>query len=197
MNKANEIMGLVDSYVDLVGEAIASVMKKDKKEAITVARFELAQYMMYLSSSDGEIRWEEAKLISDVCDLGFRSPQQVSTFIQENNIYSTEFEQNAPLSFKIMISADNKLIELGKASESNVCELIIFIYKSLGELLMDADGTSSANEKVDFDIFISMLENYAHDNSKRYTTTAHILSKKTGSVTAPSKSGSVSAPRKG
>lgn len=197
MSKVSEIMNLVNNYVDLVGEAISTIMKKEKSEAVTVARFELAQYMMYLSASDGEIRWEEAKLISEVCQLGFQTPQQVSAFIQENNIYSTEFEESVPLSFKILIQADNKLIDMGSTNEANICELVVFIYKSLGELLMNSDGSSSTNEETDCNIFISTLEDYAHNNSKRYTSTAYTHSKNYTSVAAPSKNGSVIAPRKG
>lgn len=160
----------------------------------TVARMELGMFMMYLSASDGEISWDEAKLISQICDLNL-TPTTMGDFIRENNIYSTEFEQKVPITLQLMVTADNKLLEAG--NETSGSDALISTYETVGKCLINVDGTVDDNEAVDYRIYTQMLAEYRDKNYKGANSSATGFTKNKGTSTSvPTKSG-VAAPRKG
>ena len=159
------------------------------------AKFEIAKFMMYLSASDGEIQWSEASMISDLCGLNL-TPQTLGTFIREQNIYSTEFESKVPVTLQIMVTMDNKLIELNLADDvPETAGLILNTYKLAAEMLMNADGNIDSNEQADYQIYLNMLENYVNNNAVRRKRSVSGFMKNSGAVNVPTKSG-VSAPKK-
>lgn len=161
-----------------------------------VTKLDLIKFMMYLSASDGEIKWEEANFISDVSGFNLNS-QVIANFIKENNIYSVEFEQTVPVSFDLAIKFDNRLYELDSINNDvDTPTLYISTYKTIGELFKKTDGDSSYNENNDFKIYINMLEDYANKNSARRKNSVFGFTKNSGNTTVPSKSGVV-APKKG
>ncbi|MDD6685880.1 MAG: hypothetical protein PUE47_08900 [Lachnospiraceae bacterium] len=162
-----------------------------------VAKFELAQFMMYLSASDGKIEWSEVNNISQYLGLNL-TPEAVNQLIREGNIYSTEFEQKVPLSFQAVVNADNVLWDNGER-ETCTADMLLNLYKAVGEELIKADNDVDNNEQQDFNIYITMLDNYINDNDK-YKKNGCVytgIKKGTGSsgIDIPLKSG-VSAPRK-
>ena len=193
MTTKYELKELIDSMAEAV-ESAGSAMGLDGS-AGNAAKFELAMFMMYLSASDGEIQWSEASTISDLCDLNL-TPQSLSNFIRENNIYSTEFENKVPVTLQIMVTMENKLLEIKSADEiADVSSLVINTYKTVAEFLMNADGDEDDNEKKDCQIYIDMLENYVSNNATRRKASVSGFVKNSGGVSAPTKSG-VSAPIK-
>jgi hypothetical protein len=77
---SNELKMLVDSMCKLlvsIGELIGL-----SDDIAAAARMELGQFMMYLSASDGKIAWEEAEMISEICELNL-TPNEVANFIRE------------------------------------------------------------------------------------------------------------------
>ena len=183
----NNVSGLIDNALKMAG--------LDEGQG-KLARVDLAEFLMYLSASDGKIEWSEASNISEYLGMDL-PPEGINQFIRENNIYSTEFEQKVPLSFQILVDADNMLWDNGKR---NTCaaDILLKIYKMTGEELIKADDDIDDNEMQDYQIYIDMLTNYIMQNDKFkqqggvYTG----LQKNTGnSVDAPIKSG-VAAPRK-
>lgn len=182
-----------------LGELVDNVFQKAGADAHDgqVAKFELAQFMMYLSASDGKIEWSEVNNISQYLGLNL-TPEAVNKLIRDNNIYSTEFEQKVPLSFQAVVNADNVLWDNGER-ETCAADMMLTLYKAVGDELIKADNDVDTNEQQDFSIYINMLENYINQNDK-FKQNGGIytgLKKNTGSsgVDAPIKSG-VSAPRK-
>lgn len=163
-----------------------------------VAKYELASFMMYLSASDGNIRWEEAQVISELCDLSL-TPESLGDFIREHNIYSTEFERKVPISFKMMVDIDNAIIDAkNDSADATGSSGLLDVYKAVGAELINADDDVHENEINDFNIYISMLEEYRAKNYKGdKSKTTGFVKNGTSSVIAPSKSGSVEAPKKG
>lgn len=187
----NELKSLVDQVADLFNDASDTLgLPEDSGNAV---RMELAMFMMYLSASDGEIKWEEADIINNLCNVSL-TPQQLGDFIREHNIYSTEFEQKAPVTFSLMVNIDNVLYNKDPNSTDAV-GLMLQLYELIGQSLISADDDVDDNEKRDYGIFINMLKRYADENSTRRKRSATGFTKDIGSVTAPVKSG-VSAPRK-
>ena len=185
-----ELKQLVNSMCDTI-EMIAS---KGGLDAGTdqAAKVELGMFMMYLSASDGEISWEEARIISDICDLNI-SPSQLGDFIREKGIYTTEFEQKVPVTFQLMVEADKALIENG--INISASEAMLGTYKAVGEALIKSDGDIDDNEVADYRIYTNMLEEY-RDRNLGSGSKATGFTKGGSSVSAPTKGG-VQAPRKG
>ncbi len=157
------------------------------------ARMDMGLFMMYLSASDGQISWDEASIISDICELDL-SPNDLGRFIRENNIYSTEFEQTVPDTFRILVQADNDFL----AGENDVSgsEAMLGMYKAIGEALIKSDDDVDDNEVNDYKIYINMLQEYRDKNYKGASGGATGFVKKGSSVSAPAKGG-VIAPKKG
>lgn len=165
----------------------------------TAAKMELAMFLMYLSASDGEIKWSEASTISYLCDLDL-TPQTLAAFIQEKNIYSTEFENKAPVTLQMAITVDNRLYE-SKAidvtdEDMDLPKALINAYEIAANYLINADGDAAANELADLQIYLNTMNEYYTENTVRNKASVSGITKNTSSsVAAPAKSG-VSAPQK-
>ena len=184
---ANTMWTLVDSIGNVMGH----------EDFSRAARMEVAQYLMYLSASDGEIKWSESIVISEI--LGFSlSPSQINDFIREKDIYSVSFESTIPAVFKTVVDIENKLYAMGhlNAARTSAAEGIVLLYKCVGDELLKSDGIVDDTEKNNFVIFIRMLENYLDANLYRRASGVKTnFNKESGSASAPMKSG-VSAPQK-
>ncbi len=190
------VNGELKELVDNMCDAVETLGVQGGLEAGigNAARMELGMFMMYLSASDGTIEWDEAKVISEMCNLNL-TPSELGNFIRENNIYSTEFEAKVPVTFQLMVAGDNKLAELG--IELSGSEAMLGTYKAVGEALIKSDGDIDDNEVNDYRIYINMLEEYRDKNiSGRKNSVSGFTKNGSSSVSAPSKSG-VAAPRKG
>lgn len=186
-----QLKELVDNLCDAIDTLGANTSLPDGTGK--AARMEMGMFMMYLSASDGQISWDEAKIISDICELNL-SPNDLGKFIRENNIYSTEFEQKVPVTLQIMVQADNALLAAGNNTSGS--KAMIGTYKAVGEALIKSDGDVDDNEVNDYKIYINMLEEYRDNNYNGASGGATGFVKKGGSVSAPTKGG-VIAPKKG
>lgn len=192
MNDNTQLKELVDNMCEAVGSVSEKAELPDGMDDIV--RMELGMFMMYLSASDGTIKWDEAHLISDMCNLDL-TPNNIGDFIRKNNIYSTEFEQKLPVIFELMVKVDNALYDAGR-SDLSVSDSLLDTYKALGQAIIQSDREVDDNEVKDYKIFISMLEEYRDRNYKGAAGGATGFTKNTGSVSAPPKGG-VKAPKKG
>lgn len=182
-----------------VDELVSNILQNSGHDTknVEIAKMGVVQFMMYLSASDGKIEWSEADNISQYLGLSI-TPEAVNKFIREQNIYSTKFEETVPLAFQALVNADNLLWDNG-SRETCSADMLLNLYKAIGEELIKADNDVNDSEMQDYNIYINMLSNYIMQNDKFkqqggvYTG----LHKNTGenSVDAPVKSG-VSAPRK-
>lgn len=182
-----------------VDELVSNILQNSGHDTqnVEIAKMGVVQFMMYLSASDGKIEWSEADNISQYLGLSI-TPEAVNKFIREQNIYSTKFEETVPLAFQALVNADNLLWDNG-SRETCSADMLLNLYKAIGEELIKADNDVNDAEMQDYNIYINMLSNYIMQNDKFkqqggvYTG----LHKNTGenSVDAPVKSG-VSAPRK-
>ena len=185
----DEMKELVDSMASAI-DAVAAQMDLEPGVGDN-AKFQLGMFLMYLSASDGEISWDEADVISRLCDLDV-TPTKLADFIRNSNIYSTEFEQTVPLALEVMLLADN----MGM-TEDSLSKLVIDTFKTVGEALIKSDNEVDENEMEDFNIYINMMEKYREEKYVGCkSATTGFIKNKGESVSAPTKGG-VAAPRKG
>ena len=190
LSLANEIGDLLDSILR------SANVDLDGTDGRTLIKFDLAQFMMYLSASDGRIQWSEANEIRAYLGLD-STPEKINNWIRNKNIYSSEFEQTVPITMQTIVQADNILYDNGKRN-FNQCgaEALIAVYKAAGEELIKSDSDVDDNEMKDYHIYISMLEKYMYENDKfKMNGVVTGITKDGLSVSAPMKSG-VTAPKK-
>ena len=70
------------------------------------ARLEVEAFMMYLSAADGKVDWEEAMALTEVCGEAL-NPDQITSVIRSQNIYTVEFERKIPMTLQILVFAEN------------------------------------------------------------------------------------------
>lgn len=194
-----DLKGLIDSYVDLFaenGDFIFSIMGHDGIDTSNmegVIRYELSRFAMYLTCSDGEIKWSEASTIEDY--LGFSmTPEDIREHVEEENLYSVEFENTVPLSISMAVEIDNYLYINDRPQETPISETGVFIYKALADEIMSADYDVADSEFGDAQLYTQMLENYVNDNLlERKSTKAPA---KKIHVTVKAKKGTTRAPEK-
>ena len=120
---------------------------------------ETSQFLMYLSASDGRVKWSEAQYISELFDMP-ATPDQLTSIIKKNNIYSTKFESEIPLSIRVFVKADNRLIDLGKTPENFACKMIADFWENIGKDFLRCDGDLDGNEVKDLRIYMNMVNSY-------------------------------------
>ena len=127
------------------------------------ARYEIASFMMYLSASDGKILWEEAKIISEMCDLNL-TPESMESFINDQKIYTPEFETKVPPMYELMVSVDNTLFEAGETISGS--GIMLDTYQTVGAALIKSDDDVDENELTDYNKYLTMMVDYRNANYK-------------------------------
>ena len=123
-------------------------------------RMELGEFLAYLSASDGTIKSAETQMISECTGESF-TPASLKAIIQENNIYSVEFESKVPEGMDILAEIDNILLDLlEEPQDFAISELYLNVYRQAGEALIMADGDADEAELQDYDIYMTMLEHF-------------------------------------
>ena len=162
-----ELRGTVYSVAETVVRIIKEADPETDIDEYSI-RLAMATFAMYLSSSDGEIKWEEAQAIDDCFGIGLASPEQLKNFIVNANIYSTEFESDPPVALTLLIASDNMLFRKGEDPEKWGHEIVIDCYKAIADAIINADNDVDDNEVSDSNIYITMMENYAKEHLSGY-----------------------------
>ncbi len=108
-----------------------------------VFRTELHSYLLYLSATDGKVTAKESELMNYLFDMYITSQQYVA-FINENDIYSTDFEQKIPVIFQILQDFDEKVATISSVSGDNVDPILPIVFKfytEIGMAFITCDGT--------------------------------------------------------
>lgn len=179
-NAAKAIFGLCDS-IDETPVGIKQISSEITLRDVLM--FDILNFMMYLSASDGYVSEKEARFISELFEKNI-TPEAATALIKKNDLYSTEFEEKIPLSLQVFVKADKMMLEAGKRLDDPVHELLIQFFETTGKALSLVDG-EEVNEKTDLKIYIDNLNAYARRESlsgnlnikKRSGTTNSLKSK--------------------
>jgi len=145
-------------YRDLDRLEVAEGVKGLRK-AVTV---EMAKYLIYLTESDGRIKWAEARILSEFLDLDMQ-PEDIYDFLDDKDHYAEEFEQGLPLLFQKTVELDNKIFALGGRETTCASEWMLAAYKCLGISLVEADGEVSKEENEKIRAYIKKMEEYLEE----------------------------------
>lgn len=120
---------------------------------------ETSQFLMYLSASDGRVKWSEANFISELFNMQ-ATPDQLTEIIKKNNIYSTKFESEVPLVIKTFVKADNRLREMSKSQGEPASILIANFWEAIGKEFLTCDGDVSSSELENLRIYMNTVRSY-------------------------------------
>lgn len=159
----NNIYNILDNLddVDLGIRTYKPELEIDKSKELL--KIDLAMFILYLSASDGEISYKEKEFINHFLELDL-STEDIKEIIRSKKIRSSEFESIVPLSVKMMVEADNKIVEAGsKNSKGN--ELMYDVFKLIGQAFIACDHDVDDKELNDFVIYLEMIKEYINLNS--------------------------------
>lgn len=125
-------------------------------------KMDVVEFLMYLSSSDGHIAFQETDFINTYFNWDLSS-DDVYQLIKEQNIYSTEFESTPPVTIKIAVEADKKIQSI-KPEMHSFSEIIYNFYENIGKYFLSCDNDIDDNEVQDLTIYLNMLRSYIDEN---------------------------------
>lgn len=174
-----ELKSMINSMINF-GDALEDVSDFGELSVKQVLRHDILKYLLYLSASDGVVDEAEAEFIKDYLDLDM-TPTLWKKFIQENNIYSTDFESKIPVGLTIFLKADNNAVR-NDSNVPNICDLYIGTFETIGNILIQIDGDIDDQEVEDLDIYLSLLKEYVEENSLRNNRSSYSRITKNGST---------------
>ena len=150
----------VEKLVDVIDDAGSMF---GSSNAGGIARYEISKFLMYLAASDGEISRDEAQAICAIAGLDPATSSEIAKSVQQNNVYTTEFEQTVPVSFQLAVMADDKIYR-SKGITASLSEDMLIVYKKAGETIINSDGAPSNQAFINYTYYTTMLEIYRNQN---------------------------------
>ena len=125
---------------------------------------DIANFIMYLSASDGVLSAEEVQAYRVITGFGGDNVETIKKHIQENNIYSMDFESEPPLIMKLLSTAERNAILCGLKLESSILQGMVAFYGIIGQIIVSIDGGITYNEKRDLNIIMDTIKGFAADH---------------------------------
>lgn len=148
----DRLFQLCDPVGPAQGIAVDSTARK-------LLKHECVDFLSYLSASDGTISPDEAAFISTY--LGNQmTAGELRTYIEENNTYSTRFEQNVPETLQRLVEKDNRIWTETQALSTSLSRAYIAVFESMGKEFLACDGSASAQEVDDFTTVLTTMRNF-------------------------------------
>jgi len=129
-----------------------------------VFEYDVASFIMYLSASDGRLSSEEVQAYRVITGFGGDNVETIKKHIEENHIYSMDFESEPPLIMKLLSKAERNAIMCGAKFESSILKLMVSFYELVGQIIVTIDGGITYNEKRDFNIIMGTIKGFAEDH---------------------------------
>lgn len=121
-------------------------------------KVELEEFFMYLSASDGRISTSERDFMNELFDMNI-STQNYVKIIDEQNIYSEEFEERLPITLRLTTAFDKKMqivAALSNDSVDAITPLLLKFYIEIGKIFVGLDGIKE-NEARDLKIYLNNI----------------------------------------
>lgn len=142
------------------------------KEAMSSRELLIADsvmFLLYLAASDGNLSEREAQFIGSYLGVHY-TVSEMRNEIKDNNIYSIEFEERIPLSVKLMVEADNRVVKSGYEGSPG-SRMIYEYYKLISQAFLACDNAVTKAEIDNMARYLSGIKKYINENS---LTTAKI-----------------------
>lgn len=189
----------IDAFIDLFDNnadhvnRILNEQNIDAANMVDVVNNDLAQFAMYLSCSDGEIKLSEAIVLEEQCGISL-TPEEIRNYVERQSIFSREFEEKVPLSVFLAVELDKYCWEQGKPLNKPICQIAIDIFSSLADEVIAADFDIDESELADANNYLAMLNQYIDDNAMERKKPSS--SQKKIAVKVRTKKQSIKAPEK-
>lgn len=159
-------------YFESIADLCDTIDEKDlweKPSHLTITlreifQHDVADFIMYLSASDGRLSAEEIQAYRFITGFGGDNLDTIKKHIKENNIYSMDFESEPPLIMKLISKAERNAIMYGAKLDSSLLKLIAAFYGIVGQIIISIDGGITYNEKRDFNIIMDTINGFAADH---------------------------------
>ena len=129
-----------------------------------IFQHDVANFIMYLSAADGRLSAEEVQAYRVITGYGGDNVDTIKKHIEENNIYSMDFESEPPLIMKLLSKAERNAVMCGASFESSVLKLVARFYGLIGQIIISIDGGITYNEKRDYNIIMDTINGFAADH---------------------------------
>ena len=174
---------------------------------------ELYKFLAYVAVSDGVISWNDSHFISELTGSN-STPESIDKHIRENNIYSTEFEEEIPLILQLLVSVDIIIYQKkggDYAPDEELSGLLVKLYTMAAGELIEANGRGVEDlckaENENLSIYFSNMQRYIDENLESHHVDIIVdygkntnKKRENGDVVAPKKNTkgnkSVKAPKK-
>lgn len=125
-----------------------------------VFRINIAEYLMYLSVSDGKIDDQEVEVFRKI--TGFRdSIEGIYDYIKYNSKYLTDYSNTVPSSMKVAVKAEKNLEKAtGVRRNPTLPAMLLNLYEVIGAGIITADGDINYNERHAYNTYLDTLEDY-------------------------------------
>lgn len=124
---------------------------------------ELLNFTTYLSASDGTIATFEADFLKEYFNINM-TPDEISSYITENNTYSKEFEQTIPKTLIrfVEIEKAKKTTDKNNTFVKSISDAVAYVkvFEAVGKEFIVCDGEATEEEVSDFSTYTDMLKKY-------------------------------------
>lgn len=159
MNRA--LKKAIEQLFDICDPNGANVVngKVNHSNAREVLRKECINFLSYLSASDGTISEYEAQFITEYFDYNMNA-EDLRSYIDKHNTYTTEFEQRTPETLQRLISQDNTSYRDNGELALSASEAYIAVFECIGKEFLVCDGEAAEQEVEDYTTYTTTLRNY-------------------------------------
>ena len=129
-----------------------------------ILEHDVANFIMYLSASDGHLSQEEVQAYRVITGFGGDDTDSIIKYIKEQHIYSMDFESEPPLIMRLLSRAERNAVMCGVELHKSVLNMVAVLYRLIGTIIISIDGGISYTEKRDFNIIMDTIDGYAKDH---------------------------------
>ena len=163
--EARKCFDRIAEFCDTVDDSgLLKVLEGKDIKLRDVLRLDVADFIMYLSASDGYLSREEVEAYRTITGYGGDDVSSITEHIKENHIYSMDFESEPPLIMKLLSEAERKAIYRGAPIKTSVLKAVVLLFELIADIIVSIDGGITYTEKRDREIIMSTIKGYAQDH---------------------------------
>lgn len=156
----------IKRYLTALGEVLDTVEDRinmpDELSGVSLKELfniELHSYFMYLAAADGKITSSERDFMNTLFSKNM-SIQDYVKFVNDNNIYSTDFEDRLPITLRLVVAFDAKMQILSAITGKSIepfCPKLMQFYLEAGKAFIACDGDVNPQEIEDLKTYVGKV----------------------------------------